>query len=148
MSWRQREKRQSNIESLRTTGEQHTASARAQHATVFSCVLFVAQGLRSMLKVTAHCHHLICALPPREAQPLPPRQPPAQDRERSTSCAMHSAEAEVCLVVLPFNPRSHKLRKKDCVWQKRKTVLKATAKTWLEWSAFLLGPLQCSFLCS
>ena len=50
---------------------QHTASARAQHATVFSCVLFFAQGLRSMLKVTAHCHHLICALPPREAQPIP-----------------------------------------------------------------------------
>ena len=57
--------------------------------------------------------------------------------------ALH--KAAVCLVVWPTNPRPYKVRKKDCVWPKSQ-LLKATAKTWLEWSVFLLGPLLCAFV--
>ena len=58
-------------------------------------------------------------------------------------CALRTAA--VCLVLWPTNPRRHRVRKKNCFWPKDQ-LLKATAKTWLEWSVFHLGPLQCAFV--
>ena len=64
----ERAKRQSNMGSHRTRGEQHTASARsARNSFPMHAFFFFAQGPRSRLKVTALCHHFICTLSGRFA---------------------------------------------------------------------------------
>ena len=155
----EREKRQPNMESHRTRGEHHTASARSacnsfpMRAFFFffcSRVTFTAQGDCTVSPLHLYFVKKIRSSSARHVRPalfvrsLP--QEAAHDREgshpalctpqkrRSASSSGHSITAH------------SRCARSTASFQKKKTLLKATAKTWLKWSTFLLGPLQCSFV--